>query len=59
MVCRRVYRVNPKLDSAEEFECTEGEFMDYEDLRDLRQPKLTEQNVETRSLADVRDKPGI
>jgi hypothetical protein len=41
--------------SYEEFERIEDELSDYQDLRDLREAKLTEQNAETRSFAKVRD----
>jgi PHD/YefM family antitoxin component YafN of YafNO toxin-antitoxin module len=45
--------------SYEEFERIEDELRDYQDLRDLREAKLTEQNAEARSLADVREELGI
>jgi PHD/YefM family antitoxin component YafN of YafNO toxin-antitoxin module len=45
--------------SYEEFERIEDDLSDYQDLQDLREAKLTEQNAETRSLADVRDELGI
>jgi PHD/YefM family antitoxin component YafN of YafNO toxin-antitoxin module len=38
----------------EEFERIKHELNDYEDLRELREAKRTEENAETRSLADVR-----
>jgi PHD/YefM family antitoxin component YafN of YafNO toxin-antitoxin module len=45
--------------SYEEFKRIEDELSDYEDIRDLLEAKLTEQNAETQSLADVRDELGI